>query len=173
MRRRSARACRECWPERLLSVALNSRLPNQITNPAGSGSETPIGYGLDLRAIPGDQMGKREKNVTQLPLPGAPDVGVPTRGPGSQLVNAACFLVPDDDARGNHSNAQFYPGSGRGAVRPAKGVCEGTVLSCTQSACSRGYKRGERGREAPRSLLEAGLNVANRDAGAWVMMDLV
>ena len=34
-------------------------------------------------------------------------VGVPTRGPGSQLVNAACFLVPDDDARGNHSNAQF------------------------------------------------------------------
>ena len=28
-------------------------------------------------------------------------VGVPTRGPGFQLVNAACFLVPDDDARGN------------------------------------------------------------------------
>ena len=28
-------------------------------------------------------------------------VGVPTRGPGSQLVNAVCFLVPDDDARGN------------------------------------------------------------------------
>ena len=28
-------------------------------------------------------------------------VGVPTRGPGSQLVNAACFLVPDVDARGN------------------------------------------------------------------------
>ena len=28
-------------------------------------------------------------------------VGVLTRGSGSQLVNAACFLVPDDDARGN------------------------------------------------------------------------
>ena len=28
-------------------------------------------------------------------------------GPGSQLVNAACFLVPDDDARGNHNNARF------------------------------------------------------------------
>jgi len=28
-------------------------------------------------------------------------------GPESQLVNAACFLVPDDDARGNHSNARF------------------------------------------------------------------
>ena len=34
-------------------------------------------------------------------------VGVPTRGPGFQLVNAACFLFPDDDARGNHSNARF------------------------------------------------------------------
>ena len=28
-------------------------------------------------------------------------VGVLTRGPGSQLVNAACFLVPNIDARGN------------------------------------------------------------------------
>jgi len=28
-------------------------------------------------------------------------VGVPTRGSGSQLVNAACFLVLDVDARGN------------------------------------------------------------------------
>ena len=36
----------------------------------------------------------------------------------------------------------------------SKRVCEGTVLSCTRSACSRGYKRGERGRETPRSLLE-------------------
>ena len=61
----------------------------------------PMGYGLDLPAISGDQMGKREKNVTQRPLPGAPTVGVPTRGPGSQLVNVACFLVPDVDTRGN------------------------------------------------------------------------
>ena len=80
-------------------------------------------------------------------------VDAPTRGSGSELVNAACFLVPDGNARGNHSNARFYLGSGRGAVRPAKGVCEGTVLSCTRSARSRGYKRGERGREAPKSLL--------------------
>ena len=49
---------------------------------------------------------------------------------------------------------------------PAKGVCEGTVLSCTRSACSRGYKRGERGREAPKSLLEEGLIVVNSDVGA-------
>ena len=48
----------------------------------------------------------------------------------------------------------------------SKGVCEGTVLSCTRSACSRGYKRGERGREAPKSLLEEGLSVANSDVGA-------
>ena len=33
-------------------------------------------------------------------------------------------------------------------------MCESTVLSCTRGACSRGYKRGESGREAPRSLLE-------------------
>ena len=83
-RRRSAHACRECWPERLLRragevgvsglrlgerssmrsslpVALNSRLPNQITFPAGSGSETLMGNGLNLLAIPGDQMGTKEK----------------------------------------------------------------------------------------------------------------
>ena len=39
-------------------------------------------------------------------------VGVSTRGPGSQLVNAACFLVPDDDARGNtvtHGLSRFRP----------------------------------------------------------------
>ena len=47
-------------------------------------------------------------------------VGVLTRGPGFQLVNAACFLVLDDDARGNtvtHGLSWFRP---RG-VRPAKG----------------------------------------------------
>ena len=50
-------------------------------------------------------------------------VGVPTRGPGSQLVNAACFLVPDDDARGNtvtHGLSWFWPRgrtSSKGSVR--------------------------------------------------------
>ena len=57
------------------------------------------------------------------------------------------------DARGNTGTNGVYPGSGHGAVRPAK-ECECTVLSCTGDACSRGYKRGERGREAPKSLLE-------------------
>ena len=80
-------------------------------------------------------------------------VGIPTWGPGSQLVNAACFLVPDDDARGNHSNTRFILVPATGPYVQPKGVCEGTVLSCTRSACSRGYKRGERGREAPKSQL--------------------
>ena len=50
-------------------------------------------------------------------------VGVPTRGPGSQLVNAACFLGPDDDARGNtvtHGLSWFRPRgrtSSKGGVR--------------------------------------------------------
>ena len=48
----------------------------------------------------------------------------------------------------------------------SKRVCEGTVLSCTRSASSRGYKRGERGREAPKSLLEEELSVASCDVRA-------
>ena len=48
----------------------------------------------------------------------------------------------------------------------SKGVCEGTVLSCTGGACSRGYRRGERGREAPRSLLEEELIEASANIGA-------
>ena len=61
----------------------------------------PMGYGLDLPTIPGDQMRTKEKVSRSEPLPGTPTVGVLTRGFGSQLVNAACFLVPDIDARGN------------------------------------------------------------------------
>src|SRR4026209_2174605 len=45
----------------------------------------------------------------------------------------------------------------------SKGVCECTVLSCTRSACSRGYKRGERGRGAPKSLLEEEMSEASAD----------
>ena len=48
----------------------------------------------------------------------------------------------------------------------SKGVCEGTVLSCTGGTCSRGYKRGERGREAPKSLLEEKLIEASANIGA-------
>ena len=45
-------------------------------------------------------------------------------------------------------------------------VCESTVLSCTGGACSRGYKRGERGREAPKSLLEGELIEESANIGA-------
>ena len=47
-----------------------------------------------------------------------------------------------------------YPGSGRGAVRPARGCARALYYLAPGGACSRGYKRGERGREAPKSLLE-------------------
>ena len=52
-------------------------------------------------------MGKREKMSRSVPLLGAPTVGVLTRGSGSQLVNAACFLIPDIDARGNTVTHEF------------------------------------------------------------------
>ena len=45
-------------------------------------------------------------------------------------------------------------------------LCECTVLSCIGGACSRGYKRGERGREAPKSLLEETLIEASANIGA-------
>ena len=48
----------------------------------------------------------------------------------------------------------------------SKGVCESTILSCTGGACSRGYKRGERRREAPRSLLEEELIETSANIGA-------
>ena len=69
------------------------------------------------------------------------------------------------DARGNtgtHDLSLFRP---RGRVS-SKGLCEGTVLSCIGGACSRGYKLVERGREAPKSLLEEMLIEANANIGA-------
>ena len=48
----------------------------------------------------------------------------------------------------------------------SKGMCESTVLSCTEGAYSRGYKRGERGREVPRSLLEEELIEVSANIGA-------
>src|SRR6185503_16499371 len=70
--------------------------------------------------------GKKRENVTRLPLPGAPTVGVLTRGSGSQLVNAACFLVPDDDARGNtvtHGLSWFRPRGRTSSKRGVRGHC--------------------------------------------------
>ena len=75
------------------------------------------------------------------------------------------FLVPDVDARGNTITHGFILVP---AMEPyvQQGVCEGAVLSCTGGACSRGYKQGERGREAPKSLLEEELIEASANIGA-------
>ena len=45
-------------------------------------------------------------------------------------------------------------------------MCESTVLSCTGGAYSREYKRGKRGREALKSLLEEELIEASANIGA-------
>ena len=74
-------------------------------------------------------------------------VGVPTRGPGSQLVNAVCFLVPDDDARGNHSNARFIlvPAAGpyvqqRGCARALYYLAPGVLVVGDTSEAREGGK---------------------------------
>ena len=69
------------------------------------------------------------------------------------------------DARGNIVTHGFIlvPAVGQYVQQ---GVCECTVLSCTGGACSRGYKRGERGRKAPRSLLVEELIEASANIGA-------
>ena len=137
-----------------MPVALNSRLPNQITYPAGSGSETPIGNGFGLPAIPRDQMGTREKMSRSVPLPSAPTVGVLTRGSGSQLVNAACFLVPNADARGNTVMHGFILVPATGPYVQQGGCARALYYLAPVLPVVGGYRRGERGREAPRSLLE-------------------
>ena len=76
------------------------------------------------------------------------------------------FLVPDVDARGYTVTHGFILVPAERGRTSNKGVCESTVLSCTGGACSRGYKRGERGREAPRSLLEEELIEASANIGA-------
>ena len=127
---------------------------------------------MDLLAIPGDQMGKREKMSRSTPLPGAPTVGVPTRGSGSQLVNVVCFLVPDVDARGNTVMHGFILVSATGVVCPARGCARALYYLCTGGACSRVYKRDERGREAPRCMLEEELIEACANIGGSVVLSV-
>ena len=74
-------------------------------------------------------------------------VGVPTWGPGFQLVNAACFLVPDDDARGNHSNARIIlvPAAGpyvqqRGCARALYYLAPEVLVVGVTSEASEGGK---------------------------------
>jgi len=77
-------------------------------------------------------------------------VGVLTRGSGSQLVNAACLLVPNVDARGNTVTHGFILVPATGPYVQQRGVRGHCII--LHPECF--YKRGERGREAPKSLLE-------------------
>ena len=77
------------------------------------------------------------------------------------LRDLSSWIVDAEDNTGMHGLSWFRP---RGRTS-SKGVCEGTVLSCTGGACSRGYRRGERGREAPKSLLEVKLIEASANIG--------
>ena len=52
------------------------------------------------------------------------------------------------------SNTRVYPGSGRGAVHPARGCARALYYLAPVVPIVGGYRRGKRGREAPRSLLE-------------------
>ena len=74
-------------------------------------------------------------------------VGVPTRGPGSQLVNAACFFVPDDDARGNTVTHGFIlvPAAGsyvqqRGCARALYYLAPGVLVVGDTSEARQGRR---------------------------------
>ena len=51
-------------------------------------------------------------------------------------------------------------------------MCEGTILSCTGGAYSRGYRRGERGREAPKSLLDEKLIEVSANISGSVVLSV-
>ena len=68
-----------------------------------------------------------------------------------------------------HTGLSWFRPRGRTS---SKGVCEDTVLSCTGGACSRGYRRGERGREAHKSLLEEKLIEASANIGCSVVLSV-
>ena len=61
------------------------------------------GRQLSFELLAGDLTADDADDTSPRSLP----VGVPTRGAGSQLINAACFLVPNVDARGNTVTHEF------------------------------------------------------------------
>ena len=130
-----------------------------------------MGNGLDLLAIPRDQMGTREKCHAACPYlarqlsvsrPGGPD-------PTSDDAACSSSQMLMQEATQSHTGLSLFRPWG---CTSSKGVCESTVLSCTGGASSRGHKRGERGREAPRSLLEEELIVACANIGGSVVLSV-
>ena len=74
--------------------------------------------------------------------------------PDPQLVNAACFLVPDVDARGNTVTHGFILVPATGPYVQQRGCARALYYLAPVVPVVGEYSRGERGREAPRSLLE-------------------
>ena len=93
-------------------------------------------------------------------------VGVLTRRAWHELVT--CCVIPHpgwlmQEVTQERTGLSWFRPRGRTS---SKGVCECTVLSCTGGAYSRVYKRGKRGMEAPKSLLEEKLIEASANIGA-------
>ena len=77
---------------------------------------------------------------TQIPLPGAPTVGVLDRGVLNQLVNVNYVpLIPDGDAKRH----KVYTGSGN--EHPTSSLRDRSCIPCTEVLVVGGYKQGERG----------------------------
>ena len=74
--------------------------------------------------------------------------------PDPQLVNAACFLVPDVDARGNTVTHRFILVPATGPYVQQRGCARALYYLAPVVPVVGEYRRGERGREAPRSVLE-------------------
>ena len=128
------------WCDELIELISSIHYIHQAGSLSSKHSSDPAGFDYICR-------GHRDANNVSVSRPG---------GLGSQLVNAACFLVTDDDARGNtvtHGLSWFRP---RGRTS-SKGGVRGHCIILHPKCRSRGYKRGERGSEAPKSLLEVEL----------------
>ena len=65
-----------------------------------------------------------------------------------------------------------YPGSGRGAVRPARGCASALYYLAPGVPVVGEYRQGERGREAPRSLLEEKSIEASANIGCSVVLSV-
>ena len=130
-----------------------------------------MGNGLDLLAIPGDQMGTREKcheagpylaRQLSVSRPGGPD-------PTSDDAACSSSQILMQEATQSRTGLFWFRPWDRTS---SKGVCESTVLSCTGGDCSRGYWRGERGRKAHKSLLEKELIEACANIGGLVVLSV-
>ena len=83
-----------------------------------------------------------------------------------QLVKCRVISLPRWLMQEATQERTIYSGSGRGAVLPARGCARALYYLAPGVPVVGGYKRGERGREAPKSLLEERLIEANANIGA-------